>query len=122
MQDSQVRQMSSIQFEVTTAQASTNARVGIYTSKQGEPRNLIEQSGNISLSSTGIKTYSLSTTTQAQQASVSLTTCLRFRSSETRRRRFHLKTSFLSFGRLHLDSRRLRQSPGLLRLTHRLYE
>jgi len=62
-QSTQEVTLSTLDFEVTTAQAGVNAQIGIYTGNaQGEPNNLIDGSGNISLATTGIKSYSLTTT------------------------------------------------------------
>jgi len=52
--------VTAIRFEVTTGIASNNARIGIYTSTAaGYPGTLIEESGNIDCSTTGLKTYNL---------------------------------------------------------------
>lgn len=45
-------------FEVVTADAAGNVRVGIYTATTDlQPRSLVVDSGSISVASTGVKTY-----------------------------------------------------------------
>ncbi len=54
--------ITAVKFEVTSATASSNARIGIYTvDANGYPKNLVQDSGDISCATTGIKTWTLST-------------------------------------------------------------
>lgn len=54
--------VTDIQFEVTTAAVASTARIAIYTSTSaGYPDALIEESGDISTATTGLKTYTFAT-------------------------------------------------------------
>lgn len=53
--------ITGVAVEVTTASASQNLRLALYTDSSGQPSSLIEESGDISAATTGSKAFTLAT-------------------------------------------------------------
>lgn len=60
--DSEWSNIDSVSFNCAAAEASKNVRLAIYDSRNGAPTNLLYESGNISVATNGIKTWSISGT------------------------------------------------------------